>query len=190
MRCPRGSAAHRSAPLRGEGGREGWGGGAAARGHIFASFHSPLRVFPFGCPAPPLVLAAGRFGGARAGFAPAPVAGRTYCPRCGAGCAASGGAVRECRRQGIAPVGPCPSAALPSFLLSAERSIPRGRSACALGRGGARKVPGGARRGRLRGRGGAALRCASRSAAGGASLLSAAGADGALKPLFGAWGQS
>lgn len=160
MRCPRGVRC-RCASLRAaaRGGRAG----AAARGRL-AGFPSPLRVFPFGCPVPPLVPVVGRFRGPRAGFALAPVAGRTCCPRCGAGCAAL--AVRECRRRGMAPAGPCPSAALPAFLLSAERSISRGRSAWALGRGGARKVPGGARRGWAAG---ARRGCASRSAAGGAS---------------------
>lgn len=134
MRCPRGraAAAHRSAPCAG--GRAG----AAARGHLFASFCSRPRIFLFGCPVPPLVPAVGRFGGPRADFPP--LRWRGGLAARGGGCAAPGGAVRECRRQGTAPAGPCPSAALPASLPSAERSISRGRSAGALGRGAPAKL--------------------------------------------------
>lgn len=180
----RAAAAHRSAPLRGEGrlGRRGCGAGVSL--HLFP-FPSPR--FSFWQSRAPLVPAASRFGGHRAGFSPASVAGRTCCPRCGAGCAAPGGAVRECRRRDMAPAGPCPSAALLAFLPSAERSISRGRSAWALI--GVRKVTRGARRGWDAG----ARR--GRAAQAGAwpgehPLVSPVGADEALKPLFGAWGQS
>lgn len=156
---PRGALPLRIAPRRCAG-REDLGGGAAARGRRVSSPLSiPLSaVLLLAVPclhsSSPWVV----WGGLWAGCAPAPVAGRTCCPRCGAGCAAPGGAVRECRRRGMAPAGPCPSAALPAFLSSAERSIsaedqPGRWDTAAPAK--LRAVRGG---GGLRGRGGAALR--------------------------------